>query len=147
MLHNATLSTISIGLWNTTTNVAKGNFTNAYSFSGPRRFILIMPYTACLLVGMVFVRIGLHSLFENVVAASNGFLQIIQTSRGSVDLDYVARGGSLGGPDNVPRALKDIELVFGELKNAASDNGVVRRAGWGSRCEVMPLTKEKYYGG
>lgn len=147
MLHNITLSAISLGSWNTSTHVITGDFVNTYSFSGHRRYSLIIPYAVCLLVSLAFVTLGLFSLFENSVAASNGFLQTIQTSRGSNALDIAAKGSSLGGPDNVPRALEDLELVFGELTEPEGKDGVVRRAGWGTRNEVRALVKGEYYDG
>jgi hypothetical protein len=147
MLHNITLSTMSLGFWNTSTEVTRGDFVNAYSFSGPRRYNLILPYAVCLIVSMIFVGIGLFSLFRNSVAASNGFLQTIQTSRGSAALDLAARGSSLGGPDNVPKELVDLELVFGELSEPDGKNGLVKRAGWGTRSEIRPLVKGEYYYG
>lgn len=92
-----------------------------------------------------FAALGLYSLYGNSVAASNGFLQTIQTSRGSVALDAAARGSSLGGPDNVSKELEDLELVFGELTEADGKFGPVRRAGWGTTSEVRPLMKGAYY--
>jgi hypothetical protein len=91
--------------------------------------------------------VGLFSLFENSVAASNGFLQTVQTSRGSTAMDFAAKGSSLGGPDNVPRVLEDLELMFGELKEPDGKYGVIRRAGWGTKSEVRPLVKGEYYDG
>ncbi|KAE9362950.1 hypothetical protein N431DRAFT_423291 [Stipitochalara longipes BDJ] len=147
MLHNITLSTISLGLWNTSTEVITGDFVNTYSFTGHRRYNLIMPYAVCLLVSLGFVVLGLYSLFGNSVAASNGFLQTIQTSGGSVALDAAAKGSSLGGPDNVPKELQSLELVFGELTEPDGKYGAVRRAGWGTRSEIRPLVKGAYYDG
>jgi hypothetical protein len=147
MLQNITLSTLSLGFWNTSTEVITGNFVNTYSFSGSRRYNLIIPYAVCLVVSLGFVVVGLFSLFENSVAASNGFLQTVQTSRGSTAMDFAAKGSSLGGPDNVPRVLEDLELMFGELKEPDGKYGVIRRAGWGTKSEVRPLVKGEYYDG
>jgi hypothetical protein len=147
MLYNITLSTISLGFWDTSTDVIRGDSINTYSFTGHRRYNLIVPYVVCLILGLVFVTTGLFSLFENRVAASNGFLQTIQTSRGSVSLDAAAKGASLGGPDNMPRVLEDLEVMFGELREPDGKTGAARRAGWGTKTEVRPLVKgADYYG-
>jgi hypothetical protein len=147
MLYNITLSTISLGLWNTSTEVTMEDFVNTYSFAGPRRYNLIFPYAVCLLISFGFVALGLYSLYGNSVEGSNGFLQTIQTSRGSAALNAAARGSSLGGPDNVPKELEDLQLVFGELIDADGKSGAVRRAGWGTRSEVRPLVKGARYDG
>jgi len=147
MLYNITLSTISLGLWNVSTEVTRADFVNTYSFAGHRRYSLIFPYAVCLLVSLGFVALGLYSLYGNSVAASNGFLQTIQTSRGSLALDAAARGSSLGGPDNVPKELEDLELVFGEVTEADGKFEAIRRAGWGTRSEIRPLVKGACYDG
>ena len=147
LLYNVTVSVISLGYWNTSTIVTRADWVNTYSFSGFRRYSLILPYALSLLLSLAFVVIGLLSLFENSVAASNGFLQIIQTSRGSAALDHAARGSSLGGPENVPSNLENLELMFGELKRPAGGEGPFRRAGWGTRSEVGPLVKGESYTG
>jgi len=147
MLHNITLSTFSLGLWDTSTDVVTRNYVNTYSFAGEQRYNMVVLYAVCLLLALAFVGIGLASLYENSVGASNGFLQTIQTTRGSIALDVATRGSSLGGPDNIPMVLEDLELMFGELKEPYGKEGAVRRAGWGTRDEVRPLVKGEYYDG
>jgi hypothetical protein len=147
MLHNITLSTFSLRLWDTSTDVVTRNYVNTYSFAGEQRYNMVVPYAVCLLLALAFVSIGLASLYENSVGASNEFLQTIQTTRGSIALDIAARGSSLGGPDNIPMVLEDLELMFGELKEPYGKEGAVRRAGWGTRDEVRPLVKGEYYDG
>ena len=59
-------------------------------------------------------------------------------------LDEAAMKGCLGGPENVPEELSNLKVRFGELES--SGHGDVRRAGFGTVEEVVPLMKGQSYG-
>jgi hypothetical protein len=114
-LANINLSAIgAYGFWSTTTDVTITNNINIYSFSRPAN--LIIPYYLSLLLALPFLILGAFALRHNgVSAADGGFTQLITTSTGSAALDKATSGGCLGGDENVPRALKDLKIRFGEL--------------------------------
>ena len=97
--------------------------------------------------------LGLYALRTNGVPATDGgFLQLLTTTRGSATLDQTAAGGCLGGDKNVPSALKDLEIKYGELTGMPSElknNERIRprKAGFGIEGEVSPLRRDFIYGG
>lgn len=140
---------LQLGFWYTTVPVNITNIQEVYSFISPKT--LIIPYLTCLLLSIPFLCLGLNSLRLNGVSAiEGGFLQILMTTTGSKALEKAAAGGCLGGDENVPENLKRMRIRFGELVwsrvDEDGDRGVVKRAGFGTDDEVMPLRRAVAYG-
>ncbi|CZR62770.1 uncharacterized protein PAC_12667 [Phialocephala subalpina] len=152
ILANITLSTISsYNIWSTYVNETQTIWVNTYSFSRPRN--LIIPYCLALLCTLPLIILGLYALYTNGVPATDGgFLQLLTTTRGSATLDETAVGGCLGGDKNVPSALKDLKIKYGELTGMPLELGHnksvrPRRAGFGTEGEVSLLRRDYIYGG
>lgn len=151
LLMNVTLTAISTyGYWNTTVNVTVPSSINTYSFSRPNN--LILPYIISLFFALPFILLGLWALhFNGVSAIDGGFIQLITTTTGSKALKKQAAAGSLGGRENIPEELQKLKIRFGELKNKTKHElggrgGEIRRAGFGTEDEIVPLTKGANYG-
>ncbi|CZR65875.1 uncharacterized protein PAC_15775 [Phialocephala subalpina] len=135
MLQNITLSLMNnFGIWTTDVNATQHTFRNVYSFSN--KLNLLLPYFGSLLIALPLLAIGMLSFVENGVSATDGgFLQILTTTSASKTLHRVAEGGSLGGEENVPKELKELKIMFGELNSSRG----ARRAGFGTEDEVVPI--------
>lgn len=72
-------------------------------------------------------------------------MQILMTTTGSETLRQAAAGGCLGGQRNIPKELKDLEIIYGELRDGEKEGGV-RRATFGTREEIVELEKGAVYG-
>ena len=145
-LLNITLSAITdFGWWTSNdTAVTQWQTINAYSFSKPLN--LIIPYFLCLFLAIPILAIGSFALRQNGVSAiDGGFTQLITTSTGSAALKKLAAGGCLGGDENVPDGLKELRIRFGELVGEGKE-GLVRRAGFGTKEETISLAKGELYG-
>lgn len=135
---------IAYGNWPTTANASVASVNNVYSFSRPLN--LILPYFISLGIAMPFLLLGGFALLRNGVSAMDGsFTQIISTSTGSAVLDQAAAGGCLGGNESVPQELKDLRIRFGEFVGR-DEPGRIKRAGFGTESEVIPLKKGTDYG-
>jgi hypothetical protein len=133
---------LQLNYWNKTVTMTATDYFNVYSFAKKQQ--LIIPYVACLLASAPFLVLGIVSLRQNGVSAiQGGFLQILMTTIGSMTLRRAADGSSLGGEENVPEELKRLRLRFGELVGG-SEVGV-RRAGFGTEDEVVPLRQGVSY--
>lgn len=71
---------------------------------------------------------------KGVPATDGGFLQLFITAQRSDTVDRIARGGCLGGEENVSTALKNLKIQFGELVKTADDSemAVFLTAGFGT---------------
>lgn len=150
LLTNITLSAIPLyNLWTTRANATVTQSVNIYTFSRPGN--LLVPYALCLALTFPCLVLGFVALHVNGVSAiDGGFLQVLCTTRGSATVDRVAMGACLGGEGNMRGELKGLRLMFGELVcSTGSDQAgtVVRRAGFGTEGEVIPLSKDRTYGG
>jgi len=148
---NVTLSTISTyRRWSTTTNVTIPYSVNTYSLSKPNN--LIFPYSLSLLSALPFVLLGLWALhFNGVSAIAGGFIQLVTTITGSKALKRQAAAGCLGGRENIPEGLQNLKSRFGELRDKTKyelggRGDEIRRAGFGSEDEIVPLTKSASHG-
>jgi hypothetical protein len=129
--------------WNTSVNATRHTALNVYSFSAPLN--LILPYFLTLALAVPFILLGGLALHWNGVSAMDGgFVQIITTSTGSAILDRAAAGGCLGGEENMPEELSDLEIRFGEL--IGRGDAPVKRAGFGVESEITTLKKGGNYG-
>lgn len=149
MLVDTTLSLIPFrNIWTTTVNQTRTQLINVYAFSKPTNFIL--PYALTLAGGLCVLALGYHSLYTNgVSAADGGFLQLLTTTRGSATVERAIRGACLGGEENVPTALKDLRIQYGELIPDESEEkyDLLRTAGFGTPGEVRELNRSHSYGG
>lgn len=67
----------------------------------------------------------------------------------SARLESEASVGCLGGDENIPKRLRDMRVKFGELidkTRGEGAGGIVRRTGFGTEEEIVPLTKGARYG-
>lgn len=147
-LFNITLSVITeYGWWNTTDTIVIITKTiNIYSFSQPLN--LIIPYFLTLLLAIPILEIGAFALLKNGVSVTDGgFLRIVTTTTRSPTLEKLAASACLGGSESIPSELKDLEIRFGELVGVGA-GGIegVRKAGFGSSDETVPLMKGMVYG-
>lgn len=149
LLMNVTLSAItSYGLWNTTTNVTVETLVSTYNFSSPIN--LIIPYFLILFIALPFTLLCLWALYSNGFGANDGgFIQFITTTR-SASLEREAVLGSLGA--NISPKLRDLRIRYGELIEGhgkgekTRDVRMVRRAGFGTEDETLPLERGTRYG-
>ncbi|KAI9774122.1 MAG: hypothetical protein M1840_005215 [Geoglossum simile] len=149
LTHNVSISVISLdrGQWSTKVSTIKTPWINVYQFVTPRNVIL--SYASALLLGLIIIAMSLLALRKNGVTAADGFLQILTTTNGSTAVDNAIAGGCIGGERNFPKELKDLELVYGEIKGGRKfegDEWSARWAGFGTRSEVAPLTVGEEYG-
>ncbi|RAL13948.1 uncharacterized protein BO97DRAFT_387983 [Aspergillus homomorphus CBS 101889] len=136
MLQNITLSLLTLNQTTTTTTVTKTITVNVYRFPHPAR--LITPYFVALAMALTFLGWGGHALVRNGISASTtGLFQTLCTTRGSERLDDLAMRGCLGGRENVPDELRELKVMFGEMRTKDGS----RVAGLGAAEEVMPLIK------
>ncbi|PWY96004.1 hypothetical protein BO94DRAFT_530727 [Aspergillus sclerotioniger CBS 115572] len=136
LLQNITLSLLTLNQTTTETTVTNNVTVNVYSFKRPAR--LITPYFVCLGVGLAFILFGGHALVSNGISASmTGLFQTLCTTRASTRLDDLAAKGCLGGRENVPDDLRNLKVMFGEIRGRDG----VRMAGLGSAEEVVPLKR------
>lgn len=144
-LQNITIAMMQINpSWNTTTNVTQTNYNNIFSFSSKPR--LIVPYACSLAAILPFLILGYSSMRLNgVPAISGGFVQTLMTTTGSSALRDAAAAGCLGGKQNIPRKLNDMEVVYGELIEDKKRGGV-KRATFGVKDEIVALKKGGLYG-
>ncbi|KAF2731035.1 hypothetical protein EJ04DRAFT_567215 [Polyplosphaeria fusca] len=144
-LQNITIALMKLNsFWNTTTNVTQSNYQNIFVFSP---VTLIVPYACCLAVVLPFLLLGYTSLRSNgVPAISGGFVQTLMTTTGSEALRDAAAAGCLGGKRNVPQQLKDMEIMYGELRDEGKQDGDIRRATFGLKGEIVELKKGALYG-
>ncbi|CAG8947949.1 unnamed protein product [Penicillium salamii] len=149
MLQDVVLSIISYQPYNWTTKVnqTRNEIRNIYTFSRPLN--LFLPYGLMLLGTLCAMAFGFYALSSNGVPATDGgFLQLFTTAQRSGIVDRIARGGCLGGEENVSTALKDLKIQFGELvETNDSEIAVLSTAGFGTEHEVRPLKRERIYGG
>lgn len=145
LLINTTLSSVPIlAMWTTNVEADRNLTTTEYAFSRPLN--IAVPYGLLLGLALPFLVLGMWALCTNGVAAQDGgFFQILTTTRGSNKLEQMARGGCLGGDENVPKALKHLKVRFGTFKDRNALAGI-SLAGFGTEDEVTAIEKRKEYG-
>jgi hypothetical protein len=144
-LVNTTLNYMfGLGWLNTVVSAEVQETTNIYSFAVRRN--LLIPYFLCLAVSVPFLILATISMSRNGVSAiSGGFIQTVMTTTGSRTVERMAAGGCLGGDENVPQDLLDLKIRYGELVEQRDAQGI-RRAGFGTEDEVIPLDRSASYG-
>lgn len=148
LLANFTLSIIPyLGLWNDTVNITRHISQNVYSFSQPIN--LLIPYSLSLVLAFPCILLGTFALVQNGIPANDGgFIQILSTTTGSPALQIAAAGNCLAGDGRPSEHLRNLKVRYGELVGLRTRVGgtVVRRAGFGTEGEVLPLKKGEKYG-
>ena len=76
---------------------------------------------------------------NGVSATDGGFIQLVTTTRGSKKLDKAAARACFGGDADLPKELLDLKIQFGELVDDSCASTGVRRCGFGTEDEVVPL--------
>jgi hypothetical protein len=133
---------LQLGYWNSSATISTTKFVNVYSMFSLKQ--LIVPYLACLSTSLPFLVLGLLSLRQDGVSAiQGGFIQVLMTTIGSEILKKAATGSCLGADENVPDELKRLRIRFGELIGGYAYD--VRRAGFGTEGEVIPLRRGVSY--
>jgi hypothetical protein len=115
LLANITISALSLNRYH---DMVEGNVSHLYNvYRFERRLNLFLPYGLCLLVSILILVVGLLALRDNGTSAiDGGFLQILMTAAtGETEIERAARGGDLGGEENVPERLKRLKVRFGEF--------------------------------
>lgn len=141
LLTNVTLSTLALNAWRRTIPVTMTQFRNTYQFSRP--IYLILPYSLCLVIGAVVVALGLFSMYENKVAATDGgFLMVMLTTRGATHMDRLVAQQGLVGPHAISQELKDLKVRFGELVTPDRES-VGRSYGFGTTDETLCLRERR----
>jgi hypothetical protein len=112
------------------------SYVNVYSYN---QHNLIFTYAATCALSLLGVMIGFIALIRNGVSYENSFSAFMLTTRNR-RLDELAIGHSMGAMP-LDDKLKKEELRFGLLQG-----GNLRRVGFGTKDEVVPLRKgEPYY--
>jgi hypothetical protein len=104
---------MSLDLWIDDINVTTTVYRNTYNFS--RKINIILPYTLCLAFGLLIVGLGLNSLWQNGVPASDGFMQIMMATRGKTEMERLVLKQSWVGLEKESQELKDLKVRYGEL--------------------------------
>lgn len=148
LIANLTIAMIPLlNLWHENINVTQNTSQNVYTFSEPLN--LILPYSLSLALVFPFLLIGTYALLQNgVPAIDGGFIQILSTTTGNPTLQMAAAGNCLGGEEHPSKHLSELKIRYGELIGLTTRVGgvVVRRAGFGTEDEVVPLRKGEKYG-
>lgn len=141
LLTNLSLSTLTLDAWRRTIPITMTQFRNTYQFSRPIN--LILPYSLCLGIGAVIVALGLFSMYENKVAATDGgFLMVMLSTRGPTRMDRLVAQEGLVGPYAISQELKDLEVRFGQLVTPDRDS-MGRSYGFGTVDETLCLRKRR----
>jgi hypothetical protein len=99
--------------WPVTTPVTQTTMQNVFHFFSRAR--VVASYACCLLAAPPALALGLYSLWRNgVPAADRGFLKPLVSTTGSETLWEVAAAGCLGSAHDVPVALKELKIRYGE---------------------------------
>jgi hypothetical protein len=139
-LTNITISLTTLDLWTDNINVTSTTYRNMYAFS--RRINLVLPYALCLAFGLLIVGLGLVSLWENGVPSSDGFMQVMMTTRGRTEMERSVLKQGLVDINEASGELKDLKVRYGELVTEDAKEG---EKVWGSGTaeETVSLRKRK----
>jgi hypothetical protein len=140
LLTNITFSLASLNLFTDNVTVNTTEYLNTYDFSRPIN--LIVPYALCLAAGSIIVALGLWSMWQNGVPASDGFMQIMMATRGRTQMERLVleQAGELGDVNKASTALKELKVRYGELV-MEGELGGKRSWGFGTADETMSLRK------
>jgi hypothetical protein len=143
---------LQLGFWNTTVPVNITNIQEVYSFVSPPDAHNPVPDMSPLIEPLPWsgaeFTLRLNGVFRNRRRLPP---DPDDHTTGSKTLENVAAAGCLGGDENVPENLKRMRIRFGELVwnsrvDEDGDRGAVKRAGFGTDDEVLPLRSGIAYG-
>jgi hypothetical protein len=136
LIYNITLSAFSLGTWKENVSVTTTLYRNTYQFSHKRN--LVIPYSVCLGVAIVFTAIAILSLHQNgIPAADGGFLQVMMATRGDTQMERLVLKNSNMTASDMSKKLGRLKIRYGEL---VSQEG---RMGFGTVDETLALKKRK----
>jgi hypothetical protein len=143
LLTNITFSLASLHFFtdnNVTVNTTE--YLHTYDFSRPIN--LILPYALCLAAGLIVVALGLWSMWQNGVPASDGFMQVMMATRGRTQMErlVIEQSGEFGDVDKASKMLKELKVRYGELVTE-DELGGKRSWGFGTADETMSLRKRR----
>lgn len=121
---------------NTTTKVTRSDYQNIYELSPTA---LVVPYACCFATVLPLILLGFHSLRLNGEAAPRGFVQMLATTTGSDALRIVAAAARMDGNRYVSQKLKDMKIMYGELRVVGGQRGGKRRLGFELRMRSLNL--------
>jgi hypothetical protein len=134
LLTNITFSLARLKLCtdnNVTVNTTE--YLNTDDFSRPSN--LILPYALCLAAGLIIVALGLWSMWQNGVSASDGFMKVMMATRGRTQMERLVleQSGEFGDVDKASKMLKELKVRYCELV-------MVRIWGGGGAILAVPIS-------
>jgi hypothetical protein len=136
LVYNITLSALSLGTWKKDVPVTTTIYRNMYQFS--YRNSLILPYSICLGVAIIFAIIALWSLHQNgILAADGGFLQVMIATRGDTQMERLVLEHGNSAVEGISKELGSLKVRFGELVIQE------KRMGFGTVNETLVLRERK----
>jgi hypothetical protein len=144
LLTNITISLLTLHMWTRPVTVNSTEYRNMYHFSRPLN--LILPYVLCLGIGLIIVIVGLLSMWQNGVPATDGgFVQVMMATRGRTEMETLVLQHGLANPGALSEKLQDLRIRYGELvvgeERMADDVG--KRCGFGTMEETISLRKRR----
>jgi hypothetical protein len=114
LVYNINLSALSLGTWEKDVPVTTTSYRNTHQFS--HRNNLVMPYSICLGVAMIFAIVALWSLHQNgIPAADGGFLQVMMATRGGTQMERLVLKHRNMAVEDISKELGDLKVRYGEL--------------------------------
>jgi hypothetical protein len=111
-------------------------YRNTYQFSHKKN--LVLPYSICLGVAIVFAIIALWSLHQNgIPVADGGFLQVMMATRGDTQMERLVLKDGITAVDDMSKELGSLKVRYGELVSQE------KRMGFGTTDETLALRKRK----
>jgi hypothetical protein len=140
LLTNITFSLAGLNLFTDNVTVNATEYLNTYDFSRPIN--LILSYYLCLAAGLIIVALGLWSMWQNGVPASDGFMQLMMATRGRTEMERLVLEQELVHQDEASKELQELKVRYGEL---VTEDGVDGRKVWGfgTTDETVSLRKRR----
>lgn len=140
VLTNITLSALSLRTWWETVPVTKMRYRSTYSFASPLN--LILPYSICFAAATIFAVIAIWSLWQNsILAADDGFLQIMTATRGNTTMEKLVLQERLLEVDSISEELKRLQIRYSELVTEEILGIEKRKLRFGTMEETLSLKK------
>jgi hypothetical protein len=140
LLFNVTLSLAGLDLFTKIVDVNATDYLNTYAFSRPIN--LVLPYALCLATGLLIVGLGLWSMWQNQVPATDGFMQVMMATRGRTEMERLAVEDELVDTERASKELKELKVRYGELVMEDQVDGK-RVWGFGTAEETVSLRKRR----
>jgi hypothetical protein len=140
LLTNITFSLMSLDLFNNNITVNATEYLNTYEFSRPIN--LVLPYALCLAFGLLIVALGLLSLWQNGVPATEGFMQIMMATRGRTEMERLVLEQEMSDSSKATEVLRELKIRYGELVTEDAVEGR-KMQGFGTAGETVSLRKRR----